>query len=101
MESPTHPDVTPSDGGTFIEPFVSPLGLYRNLRNELSIQRSSTVRGIAPTTPCDSSNLGSISQVPYTAQYVFYRSRRTKKSCNATARNRVGDLTSSRPSLER
>jgi len=40
-----------------------------------SIQRLSTVGGIAPTTPCDASNLGSISQVPYTAQYVLYKTK--------------------------
>lgn len=40
-----------------------------------SIQRLATVGGIAPATPCDSSNLGSIAQVPYSAQYVFYRAK--------------------------
>jgi len=40
-----------------------------------SIQRLSTVGGIAPSTPCDSGNLGSISQVPYTAQYVLYKTK--------------------------
>jgi len=51
-----------------------------------SIQRLSTVGGVAPTTPCDSSNLGSISQVPYTAQYVFYKTKTHGKTvqCNGT-----------------
>ena len=51
-----------------------------------SIQRLSTVGGIAPSTPCDGSNLGSISQVPYTAQYVFYKSKTHGKvvQCNGT-----------------
>jgi len=51
-----------------------------------SIQRLSTVGGIAPSTPCDSSNLGSISQVPYTAQYVFYKTKTHGKvvQCNGT-----------------
>lgn len=40
-----------------------------------SIQRLSTVGGIAPTTPCDGSNLGSIAQVPYSAQYVLYKAK--------------------------
>ena len=40
-----------------------------------SIQRLSTVGGIAPTNPCDSSNTGSIAQVPYSAQYVFYKAK--------------------------
>ena len=51
-----------------------------------SIQRLSTVGGIAPGTPCDSNNLGSISQVPYTAQYVFYKTKTHGKvvQCNGT-----------------
>src|SRR6478609_6015180 len=51
-----------------------------------SIQRLSTVGGIAPSTPCDASNLGSISQVPYTAQYVFYKTKTHGKvvQCNGT-----------------
>jgi hypothetical protein len=51
-----------------------------------SIQRLSTVGGIAPSTPCDASNLGSISQVPYTAQYVFYKTKTKGKvvQCNGT-----------------
>lgn len=40
-----------------------------------SIQRLSTVGGVAPTTPCDGSNLGSIAQVRYSAQYVFYKAK--------------------------
>jgi hypothetical protein len=40
-----------------------------------SIQRLSTVGGIAPTTVCDASTLGSITQVPYTAQYVLYKTK--------------------------
>ncbi|HYQ42501.1 MAG TPA: DUF3455 domain-containing protein [Polyangiaceae bacterium] len=51
-----------------------------------SIQRLSTVGGIAPSTPCDGSNLGSISQVPYTAQYVFYKTKSHGKvvQCNGS-----------------
>jgi hypothetical protein len=51
-----------------------------------SIQRLSTVGGIAPSTPCDGSNLGSISQVPYTAQYVFYKTKTKGKvvQCNGS-----------------
>jgi len=51
-----------------------------------SIQRLSTVGGIAPSAPCDSSNLGSISQVPYTAQYVFYKTKSHGKvvQCNGS-----------------
>jgi len=51
-----------------------------------SIQRLSTVGGIAPSTPCDTSNLGSIAQVPYTAQYVFYKTKAHGKvvQCNGT-----------------
>ncbi|HYP76402.1 MAG TPA: DUF3455 domain-containing protein [Polyangiaceae bacterium] len=51
-----------------------------------AIQRLSTVGGIAPSSPCDSSNLGSISQVPYTAQYVFYKTKTHGKvaQCNGS-----------------
>ena len=49
-----------------------------------SIQRLSTVGGIAPTTPCDGSNLGSIAQVPYSAQYVFYKAKTHGKVSQCT-----------------
>lgn len=51
-----------------------------------SIQRLSTVGGIAPSTTCDASNLGSIAQVPYTAQYVLYKTKTQGKvvQCNGT-----------------
>jgi hypothetical protein len=38
-----------------------------------SIQRLSTVGGIAPATGCDATKLGTIAQVPYSAEYVFYK----------------------------
>jgi hypothetical protein len=40
-----------------------------------SIQRLSTVGGLAPADGCDSAHIGSIAQVPYTAQYVFYKAK--------------------------
>jgi hypothetical protein len=40
-----------------------------------SIQRLSTVGGLAPTDGCDGTHIGSIAQVPYTAQYVFYKAK--------------------------
>jgi hypothetical protein len=40
-----------------------------------SIQRLSTVGGIAPATPCDATKLGTIAQVPYSADYVFYNTK--------------------------
>ena len=51
-----------------------------------SIQRLSMVGGIAPSTPCDASNLASIAQDPYTAQYVFYKTKTHGKvvQCNGT-----------------
>jgi hypothetical protein len=51
-----------------------------------AVQRLDTVGGIAPTSTCDSSNLGSIAQVPYTAQYVFYRTKRHGRAaqCNGS-----------------
>lgn len=51
-----------------------------------AIQRLATVGGIAPSTACDASNLGSIAQVPYTAQYVLYKTKSHGKvvQCNGS-----------------
>src|SRR5262249_41103059 len=38
-----------------------------------SIQRLSTVGGVAPHDPCGTTQLGQIVRVPYTASYYFYR----------------------------
>ena len=38
-----------------------------------SIQRVSTVGGLAPTEPCDAARLHESARVPYTAVYYFYR----------------------------
>jgi hypothetical protein len=40
-----------------------------------SIQRLSTVGGLAPATGCDAEHLGAIAQAPYSAQYVFYKTK--------------------------
>jgi Protein of unknown function (DUF3455) len=41
-----------------------------------SVQRLSTVGGIAPTDPCDAThNLGTVVQVPYSADYFFYETK--------------------------
>jgi hypothetical protein len=41
-----------------------------------SIQRLSTVGGLAPTDACDAThNLGAIVQVPYSADYMFYEAK--------------------------
>ena len=40
-----------------------------------SIQRLATVGGNAPTTGCDADHYGSIVQVPYSADYVFYKTK--------------------------
>jgi hypothetical protein len=40
-----------------------------------SIQRLSTVGGVAPASGCDATKLGTIAQVPYSAQYVFYKTK--------------------------
>jgi hypothetical protein len=40
-----------------------------------SIQRLATVGGNAPTTGCDPTTLGTILQVPYSAEYVFYKTK--------------------------
>ena len=52
-----------------------------------SIQRLSTVGGIAPAaTGCDGTKLGTIAQVPYTAQYFFYKTKAEGKvkQCGGT-----------------
>lgn len=38
-----------------------------------SIQRLSTVGGNAPVDGCDQAHAGAIAQIPYSAEYVFYR----------------------------
>ena len=38
-----------------------------------SLQRLSTVGGLAPATGCDASSVGAVAQVPYQADYFFYR----------------------------
>jgi len=40
-----------------------------------SIQRLSTVGGLAPADACDGTHIGSIAQVPFSAQYVFYKAK--------------------------
>jgi hypothetical protein len=51
-----------------------------------TIQRLATVGGNAPPSGCDQAHLGSIAKVPYTAQYVFYRTTNegTVKQCNGS-----------------
>jgi hypothetical protein len=40
-----------------------------------AIQRLATVGGNAPATGCDAEHLGAIVQVPYSAEYVFYKTK--------------------------
>ena len=40
-----------------------------------SIQRLSTVGGNAPATGCDATTLGAVVQVPYSAEYFFYKTK--------------------------
>ena len=49
-----------------------------------AIQRLATVGGNAPTTGCDADHLGAIVQVPYSAEYVFYKTKSYGKvqQCN-------------------
>jgi hypothetical protein len=51
-----------------------------------SIQRLATVGGNAPTTGCDATTLGTILQVPYSAEYVFYKTKTKGKivQCNGS-----------------
>ena len=44
-----------------------------------SIQRLSTVGGNAPATGCDATTLGTLLQVPYSAEYVFYKTKTSGK----------------------
>jgi hypothetical protein len=51
-----------------------------------AIQRLATVGGNAPSDGCDQAHVGSIAQVPYTAQYVLYRTKDhgNVKQCNGS-----------------
>jgi Protein of unknown function (DUF3455) len=40
-----------------------------------SVQRLSTEGGLAPSTGCDATTVGATADVPYTATYMFYRTR--------------------------
>jgi len=40
-----------------------------------TIQRLATVGGNAPATGCDATTVGTILQVPYSAEYVFYKTK--------------------------
>ena len=44
-----------------------------------SVQRLSTVGGLAPASGCDAGHLGAIAQVAYSAQYVFYMAKDSGK----------------------
>lgn len=37
------------------------------------IQRVNTTGGLAPTSPCDSTNAGEVAEIPYTADYYFWK----------------------------
>ena len=37
------------------------------------IQRVNTTGGLAPTSGCDASTVGTVAKVPYTADYYFYK----------------------------
>ena len=39
------------------------------------IQRVNTTGGLAPTSGCDAAHVGAASNVPYTADYYFYRAK--------------------------
>jgi len=40
-----------------------------------TIQRVATVGGLAPATGCDATTVGTINQSPYSAEYVFYKTK--------------------------
>jgi hypothetical protein len=58
---------------------VSDNGVEGRFDDVTSIQRLSTVGGLAPTTGCDAAHIGSIAQVPYSSQYVFYKTKESGK----------------------
>ncbi len=43
------------------------------MANVSSIQRLNTSGGVAPTSGCDAGQVGAIAEVPYTADYFFYK----------------------------
>jgi hypothetical protein len=47
-----------------------------------SLQRLSTTGGLAPATGCDADHVGAAIDVPYTADYFFYRSRTNHQQYN-------------------
>lgn len=51
-----------------------------------AIQRVATVGGLAPTTGCDATTVGTINQAPYSAEYVFYKTKTKGKvqQCGAS-----------------
>jgi hypothetical protein len=54
---------------------VSQNGIDGRFGDVTSIQRLSTVGGVAPASGCDAAHIGSIASVPYSAQYVFYKAK--------------------------
>jgi hypothetical protein len=47
------------------------------------IQRLNTAAGLAPASGCDAAHAGAIANVPYTAQYFFYKASKVSKvSCH-------------------
>ena len=51
-----------------------------------SIQRLATVGGLAPATGCDATTVGTVYQSPYSAEYVFYKTKTKGKvqQCGAS-----------------
>lgn len=47
-----------------------------------SIQRLSTTDGLPPATGCDADHLGATADIPYTAEYFFYKTRATQQQLN-------------------
>jgi hypothetical protein len=43
------------------------------MTNVTSIQRLNTSGGVAPASGCDADHLGAVANVPYTADYFFYK----------------------------
>jgi len=54
--------------------------------NITSIQRLSTVGGLAPTGGCDATTVGTFARVPYTAEYFLYQTDNGSPGNNAQCR---------------
>ena len=65
--------VAPSSVGNIPFQLVKAEGGTGALKDVTYIQRVNTRGGVAPAMPCDASNKGAKTTVPYSADYIFYK----------------------------